>query len=50
MKHPKRLTRQEKIVLTREGLDHEKWLTVKRLPDDILFVNRETKEQRWVRR
>ena len=50
MKHPKKLTRHEKTLLTREDLDYEKWLAVKRLPDDILFVNRETDEQRWIRR
>lgn len=50
MKHPRKLKKQEKILLNKEGFDHEKWLAVKRLPDDILFVNVETKEQRWIRR
>lgn len=44
MKHGKRPTTAEKIILEEHGFDREMWLVVKHTPDFMTVQNRETGE------
>jgi hypothetical protein len=44
MKHGRKLTRSEKILLKKAEHDPENYLRVKRLASDKLFINRNTGE------
>ena len=47
MKHPRRLTKSEKIILVGQGLDPKKYQRVKRVEGKTQFVNVITKETHW---
>lgn len=46
MKHGKKPTKNQKILMTEAGLDYTAWLVVKDMTDKMVVVNRETKEQK----
>jgi hypothetical protein len=43
LKHGRRLTREQKIMLKDHGFNPDEWLRVKSSPENILFVHRITK-------
>lgn len=44
MKHGKRLTRDQKILLTLAGWDPDRWLIVRELEHSLVLSDRETGE------
>jgi len=42
MKHGKKLTRKQRLIIHGSGLDPRSWLVVKNLPDRFVLVNKRT--------
>ena len=48
MKQPKKLTRDQKFLLTRAGYDVKEWMFVEEDEQAIRIINKKTKEMEWV--
>lgn len=48
MKQPKKLTRDQKFLLTRAGYDAKEWMFVEEDEQAIRIINKKTKEMEWV--
>ena len=48
MKQPKKLTREQKIILSNHGYNANEWAYVEEDEQAILVENKQTKEQEWV--
>lgn len=44
MKQPKRLSRAQKILLARKGVNTKDHLLIRELPNSLILVNKTTKE------
>jgi len=50
LKRPKRLTRAQKIFLSKKKLNPENWLLVEERADALIIYNKTTKKEKEVRK
>lgn len=48
MKHGKNPTRAQKLLITKQRLNHENWLIVKDTSTELVLVHRETEETKTI--
>lgn len=48
MKQGKRLTREQKALLSKQGLDAKQYMYFEEDEQAILVINKETKERLWI--
>lgn len=49
MKNPKRLTREQKIVVSAAGLNADNWMLIKSEPRQLEIINKKSKTKRAIK-